>query len=271
MPLYPPHWAPPHARCRPCGAPFQYGCFSAPQSCARVFVSHVFALGARFRRRALVASLPLPLRRALAPWPHRRPQALRGGLTRQCGARGLVGSRGCTSTPAATCLRNPYFHGLSAAAHWWLQRGTATRALVLVGWLTRWMRAVVGRSQAGWAAAHATRPCSGCPHPPPDRFFGGRKLDRQTQAHPLTAVTTSRLGGACVFIYASRLLSTCAGVWPGGSSPTSSPGQQPPPSAPPAPHSSPHWPQRPVCSQQQRAPACHRTLLYWKLVCLSPY
>ena len=52
MPLYPPHWAPPHARCRPCGAPFQYGCFSAPQSCARVFVSHLFALGARFRRRA---------------------------------------------------------------------------------------------------------------------------------------------------------------------------------------------------------------------------
>ena len=52
MPTYPPHWAPPHARCRPCGAPFQYGCFSAPQSCARVFVSHLFALGARFRRRA---------------------------------------------------------------------------------------------------------------------------------------------------------------------------------------------------------------------------
>ena len=52
MPPYPPHWAPPHARCRPCGAPSQYGCFSAPQSCARVFVSHLFALGARFRRRA---------------------------------------------------------------------------------------------------------------------------------------------------------------------------------------------------------------------------
>ena len=32
--------------------PFQYGCFLAPQSCARVFVSHLFALGARFRRRA---------------------------------------------------------------------------------------------------------------------------------------------------------------------------------------------------------------------------
>ena len=52
MPPYPPYWAPPHARCRPCGAPFQYGCFSAPKSCARVFVSHLFALGARFRRRA---------------------------------------------------------------------------------------------------------------------------------------------------------------------------------------------------------------------------
>ena len=52
MPPYPPHWAPPHARCRPFGARFQYGCFSAPQSCARVFVGHLFALGARFRRRA---------------------------------------------------------------------------------------------------------------------------------------------------------------------------------------------------------------------------
>ena len=46
------HWAPPHARCRPFGARFQYGCFSAPQSCTWVFVGHLFALGARFRRRA---------------------------------------------------------------------------------------------------------------------------------------------------------------------------------------------------------------------------
>ena len=118
-----------------------------------------------------VASHAPLLCRALAPRLYLRPRALRGGLTRQCEARGLVGSRGCTSTPAATCLRNPHFHGRRTAAHWWLRRGTATRALVLVGWLTRWIRAVVGRSQAGWAAAHATRPCSGCPHPPPDRIF----------------------------------------------------------------------------------------------------
>ena len=119
----------------------------------------------------LVASHPLPLCRALAPRPYRHPRALRGDLMRQCEARGVVGLRDCTSTPAAACLRNPHFHGRRTAAHWWLRRGTATRALVLVGWLTRWIRAVVGRSQAGWAAAHATRPCSGCPHPPPDRIF----------------------------------------------------------------------------------------------------
>ena len=171
MPPYPPHWAPPHARCRPCGAPFQYGCFSAPQSCARVFVSHLFALGARFRRRAS-SRFTRPAAVSLSrPRLYLRPRALRGGLTRQCGARGLVGSRGCTSTPAATCPRNPHFHGRRTAAHWWLRRGTATRALVLVGWLTRWIRAVVGRSQAGWAAAHATRPCSGSLQPPPDRIF----------------------------------------------------------------------------------------------------
>ena len=67
MPTYPPHWAPPHARCRPCGVPFQCGCFSAPQSCARVFVGHNFALGARFRRRASRRFTPPPLCRALAP------------------------------------------------------------------------------------------------------------------------------------------------------------------------------------------------------------
>ena len=42
----------------------------------------------------LVASLPLPLRRALALWPCRRPRALREGLTRQCAwsswARGVA-------------------------------------------------------------------------------------------------------------------------------------------------------------------------------------
>jgi hypothetical protein len=59
----------------------------------------------------LVASHPLPLCRALAPRLYRRPRALRGGLTHQCGAHGLVGSRSCTSTPAATCLRNPPFRG----------------------------------------------------------------------------------------------------------------------------------------------------------------
>ena len=80
----------------------------------------------------LVASLPPPLCRALAPRLYLHPRVLRGGLTRQCEARGLVGPRGCTSTPAAACLRNPHFHGRRTAAHWWLRRGTATRALVLV-------------------------------------------------------------------------------------------------------------------------------------------
>ena len=59
----------------------------------------------------LVASHPLPLCRALAPRLYRRPRALRGGLACQCGAHGLVGSRSCTSTPAATCLCNPHFRG----------------------------------------------------------------------------------------------------------------------------------------------------------------
>ena len=131
-----------------------------------------------------VASHAPPLCLSLAPRLYLRPRALRGGLMRQCKARGLVGPRGCTSTPAAACLSNPHFHGRRTAAHWWLRRGTATRALVLVGWLTRWIRAVVGRSQAGWAAAHATRPCSGCPHPPPDRVFGGRKLDQKPRTGP---------------------------------------------------------------------------------------
>ena len=42
----------PHTRAIARAVPSQYGCFLAPQSCARAFVIHLFALGARFRRRA---------------------------------------------------------------------------------------------------------------------------------------------------------------------------------------------------------------------------
>ena len=135
-----------------------HGAYRCHSHCAWVFVGHFSLWPPGSAVGPLVASLLLPLCRALAPWPCRRPRVLRDGLTRQCAARGLVGSCGCTSTLAATCLRNPHFHGRRTAVHWWLRRGTATCARVLVGWLMRWIRAVVGRSQAGWAAAHATRP-----------------------------------------------------------------------------------------------------------------
>ena len=89
-----------------------------------MFVGHFFALAPSPAVGPLVASQPLPLSRALAPWPYCRPRALRGGLARQCGARELLGSRSCTSTPTATCLRNPHLFS-------WPPNG---RALVAATW-----------------------------------------------------------------------------------------------------------------------------------------
>ena len=95
MPTYPPHWAPPHARCRPFGARFQYGCFSAPQSCTRVFVGHLFALGARFRRRASRRFTPP----AALSGPHTQdfgPSAQRGRREHAGDDAGVATSAGCT-------------------------------------------------------------------------------------------------------------------------------------------------------------------------------
>ena len=133
----------------------------------------------------LVASHPLPLSRALAPWPYRRPRALRGGLARQCGAHGLVGSRGCTSTPTATCLRNPLFHGRRTAAHWWLRRGTTTCALVLVVWFMGWIRAMRRPMQAGCGAAQTATAVVGLAHPPSAPLFDGQKVAQKSRAGPV--------------------------------------------------------------------------------------
>ena len=133
----------------------------------------------------LVKSQPLPLCRALAPWTYRRPRALRGGLARQCGARGLVGSRGCTSTRAATCLRNPHFHGRRTAAHWWLRRGTTTRALVLVVWFMGWIKAMRRSLQAGWGAAQAATAVVGLAHPPSAPLFDGQNVAQISRTGPV--------------------------------------------------------------------------------------
>ena len=118
MPLYPPHWAPPHARCRPFGARFQYSRMGASQhhNPALGCLSVIYLLSAPGSAVGpQVASHAPPLCLSLAPRLYLRPRALRGGLTRQCEARGVVGLRGCTSTPAATCLCN---HHIFMAAEW---------------------------------------------------------------------------------------------------------------------------------------------------------
>ena len=150
-----------------------------------MFVGHFFALAPSPAVGPLVASHPLPLGRALAPWPYRRPRALRGGLARQCGAHGLVGLRSCTSTPTTTCLRNPHFHGRRTAAHWWLRRGTTTRALVLVVWFMGWINAMRRPLQAGWGAAQAATAVVGLAHPPSAPLFDGQNVAQISRTGPV--------------------------------------------------------------------------------------
>ena len=100
----------PHARAMPRTAwqssPGAYRCHSYCSRCLSA-LSLLSAPSPAVGR--LVASYPPGLCRAFAPRLYLHPHAFWGCQIRQCGARGLVGSRGCTSTPTATCWRNPYF------------------------------------------------------------------------------------------------------------------------------------------------------------------